>query len=108
MAERLPIYEIETEIIAAEGDETPRAASAYRLRQIHASAADAAQARTAREGQVVILQPRRLAARLLATRVARELGWNLDAKSVIRSDSKMRPATPRASSSRPKAFCCAI
>src|SRR5262245_1429412 len=78
MNERLPIYDIETNIVAA----------------LHATRRLVLQAPTGSgkstqvpqmllkhellgDGQVVVLQPRRLAARLLASRVAHELGLEL-------------------------------
>ena len=57
-------------------------------------------------GQVVVLQPRRLATRLLAARVARERKGNSAAKSVTRFASRTSPAPKRASASSPKACCC--
>src|SRR5215510_13843060 len=78
MSDRLPIYEIENEIVSAlkttrrlvlqaptgSGKSTQVPQMLFK----HGLIAD---------GQVVILQPRRLAARLLASRVARELGVEL-------------------------------
>ncbi|HUB86634.1 MAG TPA: ATP-dependent RNA helicase [Verrucomicrobiae bacterium] len=78
MVERLPIYEIEGEIIsrlkcdrrlilsAPTGSGKSTQVPQMLLRQDFL-----------REGQVVILQPRRLATRLLAARVAQELGVQL-------------------------------
>ena len=57
-------------------------------------------------GQVVILQPRRLAARLLAARVAQELGVELGREVGYQIRFENASATPRASNSRPRAFCC--
>src|SRR5580692_4907279 len=78
MAERLPIYEIEREIIARlQGDRrlilsaptgSGKSTQVPQMLLKHGLLGD---------GQVVILQPRRLAARLLATRVAQELGVRL-------------------------------
>src|ERR1700744_4520079 len=78
MSDRLPIYEIENDIIArlkadrrlilsaptgsGKSTQVPQMLLKHGLLQ---------------DGQVVILQPRRLAARLLATRVASELGVKL-------------------------------
>jgi ATP-dependent helicase HrpB len=78
MADRLPIYEIEREIISRLKSD----------RRLILSAPTGSGKSTQvpqmllrhdflRDGQVVILQPRRLATRLLATRVARELGVKL-------------------------------
>ncbi len=78
MAERLPIYEIENEIIARLKQD----------RRLILSAPTGSGKSTqvpqmllrhglAEAGQVVVLQPRRLAARLLAARVASELGVKL-------------------------------
>ncbi len=78
MSERLPIYEIENEIIARLQND----------RRLILSAPTGSGKSTQvpqmllkhgllNDGQVVILQPRRLAARLLASRVASELGVKL-------------------------------
>jgi ATP-dependent helicase HrpB len=78
MADRLPIYEIEREIISRLRND----------RRLILSAPTGSGKSTQvpqmlmhhdflRDGQVVILQPRRLATRLLATRVAQELGVKL-------------------------------
>ncbi len=78
MAERLPIYEIESEIIAR----------LQRDKRLILSAPTGSGKSTQvpqmllkhgllGNGQVVVLQPRRLAARLLAARVAQELGVKL-------------------------------
>ncbi len=78
MADRLPIYEIEREIISRVRSD----------RRLILSAPTGSGKSTQvpqmllrhdflRDGQVVILQPRRLAARLLAARVAQELGVKL-------------------------------
>ncbi|MCL4787104.1 MAG: ATP-dependent helicase HrpB [Verrucomicrobia bacterium] len=78
MPERLPIYEIEQDIVAS-------LKSAKRL-ILQAPTGSGKSTQVPQmllkhgllaEGQVVILQPRRLAARLLAARVARELGVEL-------------------------------
>jgi ATP-dependent helicase HrpB len=78
MAERLPIYEIEHDIIAAlkttqrlilqAPTGSGKSTQVPQMLLKHGLLAN---------GQVVILQPRRLAARLLASRVARELGVEL-------------------------------
>ena len=78
MAERLPIYEIEREIIARLQNDrrlilsaptgSGKSTQVPQMLQKHGLLND---------GQVVILQPRRLAARLLAARVASELGVKL-------------------------------
>src|SRR5687767_10359242 len=78
MNERLPIYEIETEIIAA-----LRSRRRLVLQAPTGSGKSTQIPQMLRnhglldQGQAVILQPRRLAARLLATRVATELGVEL-------------------------------
>src|SRR5688572_6474971 len=78
MNERLPIYEIETEIIAA-----LRSRRRLVLQAPTGSGKSTQIPQMLRnhglldQGQAVILQPRRLAARLLATRVAGELGAEL-------------------------------
>jgi len=78
MPDQLPIYEIERDIIARlKTDRRLILSAPTGFRQIHAGPADAAPAWAARDGQVVILQPRRLATRLLASRVAQELGVQL-------------------------------
>src|SRR4029434_3087764 len=78
MNERLPIYDIEKEIVAALGT------SRRVVLQSPTGSGKSTQVPQMllkhgllNAGQVVILQPRRLAARLLATRVARELGSEL-------------------------------
>jgi ATP-dependent helicase HrpB len=78
MAERLPIYEIERDIIARlQSDKrlilsaptgSGKSTQVPQMLLKHGLLGD---------GQVVILQPRRLAARLLASRVAQELGVKL-------------------------------
>ncbi|HEV2695473.1 MAG TPA: ATP-dependent RNA helicase, partial [Verrucomicrobiae bacterium] len=78
MADRLPIYEIERDIIARlQADKrlilsaptgSGKSTQVPQMLLKHGLLGD---------GQVVILQPRRLAARLLATRVAQELGVKL-------------------------------
>lgn len=78
MAERLPIYEIERDIIARlQSDRrlilsaptgSGKSTQVPQMLLRHGLLAD---------GQMVILQPRRLAARLLAARVAQELGVRL-------------------------------
>src|ERR1700690_2208700 len=78
MAERLPIYEIEQDIIAA-----LKAAKRLILQAPTGSGKSTQVPQMLLkhgllgDGQVVILQPRRLAARLLAKRVASELGVKL-------------------------------
>ena len=78
MAERLPIYEIEHDIIAA------LKATKRLILQAPTGSGKSTQVPQMLlkhgllgHGQVVILQPRRLAARLLASRVAKELGVEL-------------------------------
>jgi ATP-dependent helicase HrpB len=78
MADRLPIYDIEHDIVAS--------LKATRRLILQAPTGSGKSTQVPQmllkhgllgKGQVVILQPRRLAARLLATRVARELGVEL-------------------------------
>src|SRR5262249_60141546 len=78
MLDRLPIYEVENEIVA-------RFASTRRL-VLQAPTGSGKSTQVPQillkhgllgTGQVVILQPRRLATRLLASRVAKELGGEL-------------------------------
>ncbi len=78
MADRLPIYEIESDIIAA------LKATKRLILQAPTGSGKSTQVPQMLlkhgllgSGQVVILQPRRLAARLLASRVAHELGVEL-------------------------------
>src|SRR5262247_2649624 len=78
MQERLPIYQIEDEIVAA------LPASRRLILQAPTGSGKSTQVPQMLlkhgllgSGQVVTLQPRRLAARLLAARVARELGVEL-------------------------------
>ncbi|MGA3285623.1 MAG: ATP-dependent RNA helicase [Verrucomicrobiota bacterium] len=78
MAERLPIYEIEHDIVAA------LKATKRLILQAPTGSGKSTQVPQMLlkhgllgSGQVVILQPRRLAARLLASRVAKELGVEL-------------------------------
>ncbi|MBE0544397.1 MAG: ATP-dependent RNA helicase [Verrucomicrobia bacterium] len=78
MSERLPIYEIENDIVA-----TLKATKRLILQAPTGSGKSTQVPKMLLkhgllgDGQVVILQPRRLAARLLAARVARELGVEL-------------------------------
>ena len=78
MPDRLPIYEIEHDIVAA--------LKATRRLILQAPTGSGKSTQVPQmllkhgllgNGQVVILQPRRLAARLLASRVAKELGVEL-------------------------------
>ena len=90
MADRLPIYEIERDIIA-------RLKTDRRL-ILSAPTGSGKSTQVPQmllkhgllgNGQVVVLQPRRLATRLLASRVAQELGVQLGPRSATRSASKM-------------------
>src|SRR5437870_8549107 len=78
MPERLPIYEIESDIVS-----TLRSSRRLVLQAPTGSGKSTQVPQMLLKhgllgnGQVVILQPRRLAARLLATRVAEELGVKL-------------------------------
>ena len=96
MPERLPIYEIEPQIVSALKT-NPRlilqaptgSGKSTQVPQMllqHGLLGD---------GQVVILQPRRLAARLLASRVAQELGVELgrEAGYQVRFENATTPAT---------------
>jgi ATP-dependent helicase HrpB len=78
MPERLPIYEIEGAILASVREHRRVIASAPtgsgKSTQVPQMLLDHG---LLREGQVVVLQPRRLATRLLAARVARERGTEL-------------------------------
>jgi ATP-dependent helicase HrpB len=94
--ERLPIYEIETEIIAALKQSkrlvlqaptgSGKSTQVPQMLLKHGLLGD---------GQVVILQPRRLAARLLASRVAHELGVELgrEVGYQVRFENATSPAT---------------
>ena len=94
--ERLPIYEIESELIARFGSERRLIIQAPtgsgKSTQIPQILVDRG---LAGEGQIVILQPRRLAARLLAARVARERGCALGGEVgyQIRFEQCAGPAT---------------
>ena len=63
---------------------------------------DACPAGAGDDGPVIVLQPRRVAARSMARRIAAERGWTLGAEAGwhVRFDRQFSPA--RASSSRPK------
>src|SRR5262249_17003297 len=96
MLERLPIYEIENDIISALTN------SRRLVLQAPTGSGKSTQVPQmllkhglVGAGQVVILQPRRLAARLLASRVARELGVELgqDVGYQVRFESAVSPAT---------------
>ncbi len=102
MAARLPIYDIENDLVAALRETRRLIVSAptgsgksTQVPQIllnHGSAG---------EGQIVILQPRRLAARLLATRVARErksepgreVGYQIRFENVTSAETRIRFVT---------------
>ena len=88
MTERLPIYEIERDIIAR--------LQADRRLILSAPTGSGKSTQVPQmllkhgllgEGQVVILQPRRLAARLLAARVASELGVKLGDEVLTAGDA---------------------
>src|SRR5437016_12656040 len=102
MAERLPIYEIENEIIAG--------AKEHRRLIISAPTGSGKSTQVPQmlldhgllgAGQVVILQPRRLAPRLLAARVAwerkatlgGEVGYQIRFESVISKETRIRFVT---------------
>src|SRR5271154_5822963 len=102
MAERLPIYEIERDII------TQLKAGRRLILSAPTGSGKSTQVPQMllrhdflREGQVVILQPRRLAARLLAARVAQELGvplgqevgYQIRFENVTSSKTKIRFVT---------------
>lgn len=107
MAERLPIYEIERDIVAALRRDRRLILSAptgsgksTQIPQIllHGGLLDGPQGEP---GQVVVLQPRRLATRLLATRVAeelavplgREVGYQIRFESVTSKATRIRFVT---------------
>ena len=107
MPDRLPIYDIESDIIA-------RLKSNRRL-ILSAPTGSGKSTQVPQmllrhgmlgHGQVVILQPRRLATRLLAARVAQELGVNLATRSATRSVLKTSPRRKPKSASSPRASCC--
>ena len=58
-------------------------------------------------GKIVVLQPRRVAARATAARIAAERGWRLgdEVGYQVRFENR-GPARGRGSRSSPKAFCC--
>jgi ATP-dependent helicase HrpB len=102
MAERLPIYEIEQELLAGLQAHKRLIVSAPtgsgKSTQVPQMLADHG---LLGDGQVVILQPRRLAARLLAARVAwerkgelgREVGYQIRFESVISRETRIRFVT---------------
>ena len=102
MAERLPIYEIEQPLVAGLR-ESPRLivsapTGSGKSTQVPQILLDRGLLGT---GQVVILQPRRLAARLLAARVAwerhaqlgREVGYQIRFENVTSADTRIRFVT---------------
>jgi ATP-dependent helicase HrpB len=109
MAERLPIYDIEDRIIASlrkgsrlilsaptgsgKSTQVPQMLLRHGLLDTALASGDRPSATPG--GQVVILQPRRLAARLLAARVAHELGVGLgrDVGYQIRFENVTSPQT---------------
>jgi ATP-dependent helicase HrpB len=102
MAERLPIYEIESEIVAGVGDHRRLIISAPtgsgKSTQVPQMVLQHGLLGT---GQVVVLQPRRLATRLLAARVAwerstkpgREVGYQIRFENVTSPETKIRFVT---------------
>ncbi len=102
MAERLPIYEIEQELLTGLQAHKRLIVSAPtgsgKSTQVPQMLADRG---LLGYGQVVILQPRRLAARLLAARVAwerkgelgREVGYQIRFESVISRETRIRFVT---------------
>ena len=90
MADRLPIYEIEQDIVSS--------LQAQRRLIVSAPTGSGKSTQVPQilldrgllgSGQVVVLQPRRLATRLLATRVASERKTQLGREVGYRSGSKM-------------------
>src|SRR5664279_353454 len=102
MAERLPIYDIEEQIVAGLGESRRLIVSAPtgsgKSTQVPQILLDRG---LLGAGQVVILQPRRLAARLLAARVAwerhvqlgREVGYQIRFENVTSADTRIRFVT---------------
>ena len=102
MAERLPIYDIEEQIVAGLRETRRLIVSAPtgsgKSTQVPQMLLDRGLLGT---GQVVILQPRRLAARLLAARVAwerktqlgREVGYQIRFENVTSADTRIRFVT---------------
>ena len=60
----------------------------------------------ASRGKIVVLQPRRVAARATAARIAANAAGDWATKSATRSASKDAPARRRESRSSPREFCC--
>src|SRR5512135_1597002 len=99
MAERLPIYDIEPEILTGVREQRRLILSAPtgsgKSTQVPQILVDRG---VAGEGQVVVLQPRRLATRLLAARVAwerrvelgREVGYQIRFENVSGSETRIR------------------
>jgi ATP-dependent helicase HrpB len=102
MSERLPIYEIEKEIVSAAREQGRLIISAPtgsgKSTQVPQMLLDHGVLGT---GQVVVLQPRRLATRLLASRVAQErrcelgaqVGYQIRFESVVSEETRIRFVT---------------
>ncbi len=104
----LPIYDIEAPLVrAARGERrfiVRAPTGSGKSTQVPQMLLDAG---AASGRQIVVLQPRRLAARLLAARVAHERGVPLGGEVGYQVRLDRRARTPRASCTRPRASCCA-